>query len=172
MPLTGETVDIRAATAADHDAIAALNRAAFGGEEEVGIVARLRADDLVAAELVAVRAGAIVGHILLSVLPTMVDERPVRALALAPMAVLPGQQKRGIGGRLIESALGQGRRLGFAAVIVLGHPDYYPRFGFSEALARKLASPFSGEAFMALELVPGALAGQAGSVAYPPAFGL
>jgi len=59
-----------------------------------------------------------------------------------------------------------------AAVIVLGHPGYYPRFGFSAALAAKLRTPFPGEAFMALELVPGALAGQAGHVRYPPAFGL
>lgn len=172
MPLTDEAIDIRAATATDHDAIAALNRAAFGGEDEVGIIERLRGDDLVAVELVAVRAGAIVGHILLSELPTTMDGRPVSALALAPMAVLPGQQKQGTGGRLIEAALDEGRRLGYAAVIVLGHPDYYPRFGFSAALASKLASPFSGEAFMALELAPDALAGQAGTVTYPPAFGL
>ncbi|KUL96917.1 hypothetical protein DK26_02745 [Bosea sp. WAO] len=172
MPGGGEAVDIRAATAADHDAIAALNRAAFGSDEEVGIIQRLRGDDLVAVELVAVRAGAIIGHILLSALPTTMDGRPVSALALAPMAVLPGRQGKGIGGRLIEAALNEARRLGYAAVIVLGHPDYYPRFGFSAALARKLAAPFSGEAFMALELVPGALAGQAGTVAYPPAFGL
>jgi putative acetyltransferase len=172
MPRTDEAIDIRAATAADHAAIAALNRAAFGGEDEVGIVERLRRDDLVVVELVAVRAGAIVGHILLSALPTILDDRPVEALALAPMAVLPGQQKQGIGGRLIEAALEEGCRLGYAAVIVLGHPDYYPRFGFSAVLASKLASPFSGEAFMALELVPDALAGEAGSVTYPPAFGL
>lgn len=172
MPLTSESVDIRAATAADHDAIAALNRAAFGGEDEVGIIERLRGDDLVAVELVAVRAGAIVGHILLSELPTTMDGRPVSALALAPMAVLPGQQKQGIGGRLIEAALDEGRCLGYGAVIVLGHPDYYPRFGFSAAPASKLASPFSGEGLMALELAPDALAGQAGTVTYPRAFGL
>ena len=172
MPRAGEAVDIRAATAADHDAIAALNCAAFGGEEEVGIIQRLRRGGLVVVELVAAQAGALVGHILLSALPTTLDGRPVSALALAPMAVLPGQQRNGIGGRLIEAALDEGRRLGFEAVIALGHPGYYPRFGFSAALASKLASPFSGEAFMALELVPGALAGQAGTVTYPPAFGL
>lgn len=172
MPGAGEAVDIRAATAADHDAIAALNRAAFGGEEEVGIIQRLRRDGLVVVELVAVQAGALIGHILLSALPTSMDGRPVSALALAPMAVLPGRQGKGIGGRLIEAALDEARRLGYAAVVVLGHPDYYPRFGFSAALARKLASPFSGEAFMALELVPGALAGQVGTVTYPPAFEL
>ena len=163
---------IRAAKPADAAAIAALNRAAFGGEEEVGIVERLRSDGLVAVEMVAEQGGLIVGHILLSWLPTMLDGRAVKALALAPMAVRPGLQKQGIGGRLIVAALDQARAAGAEAVIVLGHPDYYPRFGFSAALAQNLASPFSGEAFMALELVPGALAGRQGSVSYPSAFGL
>ncbi|WID95545.1 N-acetyltransferase [Bosea vestrisii] len=163
---------IRAANPADAAAIAALNHGAFGGEEEVGIVERLRSDGLVAVELVAEQGGVIIGHILLSWLPTMMDGRTVKALALAPMAVQPGSQKQGIGGRLIVAALHEAKAAGAEAVIVLGHPDYYPRFGFSAALARNLASPFSGEAFMALELVPGALAGQHGSVSYPSAFGL
>jgi len=166
------TIELRSAAPADADAIAALNRAAFGGEDEVAIIARLRRDDLIAVELVATGAGIIVGHILLSHLPTTMDCRVVRALALAPVAVLPGYQRQGVGGRLIEAALEEARRLGAEAVIVLGHPGYYPRFGFSAALASKLASPFSGEAFMALELVPGALAGEAGTVSYPPAFGI
>jgi len=163
---------IRVAAPADAEAIAALNRAAFGGEGEVGIVKRLRGDGLVAVELIAEQGGAISGHILLSWLPTMMDGHAVKALALAPMAVRPGLQKQGIGGRLIAAALDEAGAAGAEAVIVLGHPGYYPRFGFSAALARNLASPFSGEAFMALELVPGALAGKQGSVSYPPAFGL
>lgn len=163
---------VRAAGPADAEAIAALNRAAFGGEDEVGIVERLRRDDLVAVELVAERDGTIIGHILLSWLPTEMDDCAVKALALAPMAVRPGLQKQGIGGRLIAAALCEARAAGAEAVIVLGHPDYYPRFGFSAGLARNLASPFAGAAFMALELVPGALAGRRGSVSYPAAFGL
>jgi putative acetyltransferase len=163
---------IRAAAQADAEAIAALNRVAFSGEDEVGIIEHLRRDGLVAVELVAEQGGSIIGHILLSWLPTMLDGRAVKALALAPMAVQPGLQKQGIGGRLIVAALDEARGAGAQAVIVLGHPDYYPRFGFSAALTRNLASPFSGEAFMALELVPGALAGKKGSVSYPTAFGL
>lgn len=158
---------IRSANSADAGAIAALNRAAFGGEDEVCIVERLRRDGLVAG-----RGGAIDGHILLSWLPTLMDGRAVKALALAPMAVQPGLQRQGTGGRLIVTALDRARAMGAEAVIVLGHPGYYRRFGFSAALARNLASPFSGEAFMALELVPGALAGRQGSVSYPSAFGL
>lgn len=163
---------IRAATPADAEAIAALNRAAFGGEDEVGIIERLHRDGLVAVELVAEQGGSIIGHILLSWLPTMLDGRAVKALALAPMAVRPGLQKQGIGSRLIAAALDGAKGAGAQAVIVLGHPDYYPRFGFSAALARHLVSPFSGDAFMALELVPGALAGRQGAVSYPSAFGL
>jgi putative acetyltransferase len=163
---------IRAATPADAEAIAALNRAAFGGEGEVCIIERLRLDNLVAVELVAEQKRTIVGHILLSWLPTVMDGRSVKALALAPVAVRPGLQKQGVGGRLIAEALHEARAAGAEAVIVLGHPDYYPRFGFSAALARNLAAPFSGDAFVALELVPGALVGAQGSVSYPSAFGL
>ena len=65
----------------------------------------------------------------------------------------------------------QARSLGWQAVIVLGHPDYYPRFGFDAELAHKLAAPFSGDAFMALELTPDALRGTGGRIVYPPAFG-
>jgi putative acetyltransferase len=163
---------IRAAKPADAEAIATLNRAAFGGEDEVGIVERLRRDGLVAVELVAEQGGAVAGHILLSWLPTVMDGCSVKAVALAPMAVQPGLQKQGTGGRLIMAALDEARAAGVEAVIVLGHPGYYPRFGFSAVLAERLASPFSGEAFMALELAPGALAGLRGSVSYPAAFGL
>jgi putative acetyltransferase len=89
------------------------------------------------------------------------------------VAVLPARQREGIGSRLIEEGLRRCRELGHKIVIVVGHPEYYPRFGFSMALAEALASPFSGNpAWMALELVPGALQGVAGSVKYPPPFGI
>lgn len=88
------------------------------------------------------------------------------------MSVPPGQQRRGIGSALAREVLRRAQQQGWQAVIVLGHPKYYPRFGFSAALAWPLASPFSGDAFMALELKPGALQGGAGRVVYPPAFGI
>jgi putative acetyltransferase len=159
----GETPD-------DIEAIAALNRAAFGGEEEVRIIDRLRRDGLFALSLVERDDGAIVGHILFSKLDVTVDGRAVPAVALAPMAVEPTRQRAGIGSRLVRQALHMLKDRGWEAVIVLGHPDYYPRFGFSAALAAKLAAPFSGAAFMALELKPGALAGASGAVRYPRAF--
>jgi putative acetyltransferase len=97
---------------------------------------------------------------------------PVPAAALAPVAVFPDHQRRGIGGQLIRSGLDLLRERGEQIVIVLGHPGYYPRFGFSSEKARSLASPFPPEAFMAMELSPGALDGIRGKVRYPAAFGL
>jgi putative acetyltransferase len=110
----------------------------------------------------------IVGHILFSDLPI----GTLHALALAPVAVLPGRQRQGIGSRLVQEGLRRCVEAGHRVVVVLGHADYYPRFGFSARLAEQLQAPFSGPSFMALELVPGALAGVAGQVRYPPPFGL
>jgi putative acetyltransferase len=96
----------------------------------------------------------------------------VMAASLAPMSVRAYRQREGIGAALIRKGLEALLAQGCEAAIVLGHSGYYPRFGFSAALARKLAAPFNGENFMALELTPGSLAGNAGSVSYPSAFGL
>ena len=94
------------------------------------------------------------------------------ALALAPMAVLPEWQRQGIGSMLVRAGLDLCREAGHEIVIVLGHPEFYPRFGFSADLARPLTSPYSsaGDAWMALELVPGALRRVAGEVRYPLPF--
>jgi putative acetyltransferase len=151
-------------------AVLALHCQAFGGTFEAGLVARLHEEGLVASSLVAVAGSEVVGHILFSDLAVRVDGRDVAAVALAPMAVRPDCQRRGIGTRLVRAGLAAARSKGREAVIVVGHPAYYPRFGFSPALAGKLASPYAGAAFMALELVPGALRGKEGSVAYPDAF--
>jgi putative acetyltransferase len=165
-------VEIRGRRAADDTAIRGLNDDAFGGGYEARLIEKLRMAGLAAVELVAVENDAIVGHILFSVLATTIDRRAVPALALAPMAVRPDRQRRGIGSALVRAGLGLARDRDWRAVIVLGHAGYYPRFGFSAALARPLKAPFSGDAFMALELAPGALQGAEGRVTYPPAFGV
>jgi putative acetyltransferase len=162
---------IRERQPADDEAIRRLNDAAFGGTYESQLVADLRAEGLFAIELVSVDGANVIGHILMSTLDVSVGDRPLRSLALAPMSVQPGRQRQGIGSALVHEALRRAQQQGWQAVIVVGHPGYYPRFGFSAALARPLASPFSGEAFMALELIPGALKGGAGRVVYPSAFG-
>ena len=150
--------------------VADLNRDAFGRDAEGLLIARLRDHGLVLVERAALGAGELIGHILFSRIEVEIDGRPIRAAALAPMAVRPDRQRQGIGSRLVQDGLAQLRHIGCEAVIVLGHPGYYPRFGFSAALAKKLDAPFSGEAFMVLELTPGTLGGFAGSVTYPEAF--
>ena len=151
-------------------AIVDLNRAAFGSDAEGVLIARLRDESLALVERVALDADELVGHILFSRLEVEIEGRAVRSAALAPMAVRLNRQRQGIGSRLVQDGLAELRRIGCEAVIVLGHPGYYPRFGFSAALAEKLDAPFRGEAFMVLELTPGALRGYAGSVTYPHAF--
>ena len=138
---------------------------------ESQLVVDLRAKGLAAIELVSIDGTDVIGHILMSTLDVSVGGKSVRSLTLAPMSVQPGRQRQGVGSALVREALGRAQQQGWQAVIVLGHPNYYPRFGFSAALARPLESPFSGDAFMALELISGALQGGAGRVVYPAAFG-
>lgn len=171
-PGSGHDVVIRERESADDEAIRRLNDLVFGGPFEGKLIDELRDAFIDAVELVAVEDDTIVGHILFSALTTMVDDDAVPTLSLAPMCVHPDHQRSGIGSALVEVGLELARRREWQAVVVLGHPDYYPRFGFSAELASGLDSPFEGESFMALELVPGALDGDDGLVVYPAAFGL
>jgi putative acetyltransferase len=166
------TPTIRHETAADHETVRHVNRLAFGQDDEAGIVDALCKGGYSRLSLVAEAEGRLVGHILFSDLPILTDGGTVPALSLAPMAVLPEYQKRGIGSALVRKGLEVCRGAGHRIVVVLGHPDFYPRFGFSARLAERLSSPFGRhEAWMALELVPGALDGVTGWVRYPPPFG-
>jgi putative acetyltransferase len=163
---------IRPEKPADLDAIRQVNRLAFGQDDEPRLVDALREGGYVRLSLVAERAGQVVGHILFSDLPILTECGTVPGLALAPMAVLPEDQNQGIGSALVRKGLNECRQQGHKIVVVLGHPHFYPRFGFSSRMTANLASPFSGrDSFMALELVPGALDGVAGRVQYPPPFG-
>ena len=133
----------------------------------------LRAAGHALVSLVAELESGSVGHILFSRM--WIKNRTsalVSAVALAPIAVLPEHQRRGIGGQLIRYGLEVLRGRGEKIVIVVGHPDYYPRFGFSTEKAQSIESPFPVEAFMALELNPGALAGVSGAGVYPAPFGI
>ena len=159
---------IRHARPGDHAAIRTVNTAAFGRADEADLVERLRADGDVMFELVDDDGGEIVGHILYSRL--WADSVSLYA-ALAPMAVLPARQKDGIGKRLVAASLETAKDFEACAVIVLGHPEYYPKFGFTPDAAAKVKSPFSGSpAFMALALEEGALDAPV-LIAYPDAFG-
>jgi putative acetyltransferase len=164
-------VVIREETPADHPAVREVNRRAFGQDDEANLVDALRAGQYTRLSLVAERDG-IVGHLLFSRLPIETVVGTIEALALAPVAVLPERQRQGVGSQLIRQGIAMCRERGYRIVVVLGHADYYPRFGFSAALAERLRSPFTGPHFMALELVPGALVGVEGDVRYPPPFGV
>lgn len=152
--------------------IRAVNEAAFGGSDEADLVDRLRSDDHALLSLVAELESGIIAHIMFSRMWINTPSRLVPAVALAPVAVLPAHQRKGIGSLLIQHGLELLRGRGESIVIVVGHPAYYPRFGFSTDRARALESPFPREAFMAMELRSGALDGIQGPVVYPPAFGI
>jgi putative acetyltransferase len=165
------SVFIRPEISADLDAIRRVNYLAFGQDAEVRLVDALRDGGYVQVSLVAEQDGKVVGHILFSSLSIITKAETVTALALAPMAVLPEFQNQGIGSALVRRGLEVCKEQGHWIVIVLGHPRFYPRFGFSSKLASALASPFGGgDSWMALELELGALADVAGMVEYPPPF--
>jgi putative acetyltransferase len=155
-------------------AIGRVLRAAFGGEGEARLVEALRAHPafLPDLSLVAVEDEEVVGHVLFSRVKVIESARARPALALAPLAVRPDRQGRGIGSALVREGLEAARGSGHLAVIVLGHPAYYPRFGFVPAVPLGIRPPFaaSPEAFQVLGLRPGALEGLRGLVEYPPPF--
>jgi putative acetyltransferase len=162
--------EIRAEKPGDVPAVREVNRLAFGREDEARVVDDLRSGAHARISLVASREDKIIGHVMFSALSIETEYGSVEALALAPVAVVPEAQGQGVGSALIQEGLRRCVGLGHSVVIVLGDPDYYSRFGFSSALARKLRSRYSGEAFMALELTPQALNGVKGDVRYPPPF--
>jgi putative acetyltransferase len=123
--------------------------------------------------LVAIDTSGVIGHIAFSPM-TLDSHAEVRIAALAPMAVVPGRQRAGIGSALVRSGLDECRRLGFVAVVVLGHAEFYPRFGFLTGSTFGLSPEIDvpDEAFMALELQPGSIDRYRGVVRYHPAFGI
>ncbi|MGF1619517.1 MAG: GNAT family N-acetyltransferase [Rhodomicrobiaceae bacterium] len=163
---------IRNAGPADNAAIRDVVSAAFGQPYEADLIERLRADDHEAASIVAEADGRIVGHVCLSWLKAEFNGSPIEALALAPLAVHPGHQRRGIGKQLARAAIERGKHLHAKIVLVLGDPQFYRPFGFDSKKGAMLLNPFEIEAFMALELAPNVLENGCGSVDYPAAFGL
>lgn len=162
---------IRDATASDYAAIRQVVRHAFGQDDEANLVEQLRDDGDVLVELVAAGDVSIQGHILYSPLAIVRGRETLHAAALAPVSVLPAFQAKGLGGELIRAGNARCKALGCVGVIVLGHAEYYPRFGFSAASAESLQAPFSGPHFMALEFELGVFAG-GGKVQYAKAFGI
>lgn len=165
------TIEIRAEVPADSAAVRRVNEAAFGRPDEADIVDRLRARAAGYLALVAVDGGEVVGHIAFSRVTLDAVDDAVVAFGLAPMAVLPGWQRAGVGSALVRRGCDACRQAGAHALFVLGHADYYPRFGFVPAAPRGIVSEYDvpPDAFMMLELVPDCLAGARAVVRYDPA---
>lgn len=162
---------IRPEEPGDRAGVRVVNVAAFPTPAEADLVDALRAQARPLVSLVAEEDRAIVGHILFS--PVTLPGHPALVLmGLAPMAVTPARQRAGIGSALVRAGLEACRRLPAGAVVVLGHPEYYPRFGFAPGVRSGLGCEYDvpAEAFMVLELRPGALRGASGKVQYHGAF--
>jgi len=162
---------IREERPGDEPGISALIVSAFPGDEEARLVDLLRRDARPLISLVAEDDSEILGHILFSPV-TLKGYIELRLMGLAPMAVRPDRQRSGTGTALVEAGLDACRRLGIDAVVVLGHPGYYPRFGFAPASRFGLRCRWDvpDDVFMALELEGGRLRGADGCVEYHAAF--
>lgn len=169
---TIENLVIRSEKPEDQGAIRFINESAFERADEADLVDNLRREGAVVLSLVAETENQLLGHILFSRMWIDHGADAIAAVALAPIAVLPSHQRIGIGTGLIESGLDRLRTLGERIVFVLGHPDYYTRFGFSTETTRGVEAPFPRPAFMAVELGIEPIGGICGKARYAAPFGL
>lgn len=168
-------VAIRKEIETDFPTVYELNKATFGQDNEAKLVDLLRISTAFIPDLslVATDRNAVVGRILFTKIKIKDEnDKEYDSLALAPLAVKPELQKRGIGGQLIRYGLAKARELGHKSVIVVGHEQYYPKFGFLPAATWKIDAPFAvrANAFMGLELVKDGFKNVTGIVYYPKEF--
>lgn len=168
-----QDVKVRQENQSDADAIAVVNKSAFGGEAEAQWVDAVRSSKSFIPELslVATVGERVAGHILLFRAQLDRQGKQVEVLGLAPMSVVPSQSHRGIGSALLEAATAKAMELGYPAIVVIGHPDYYRRFDFRKAAEWGIhcSLPVPEDSVTAKELVHGALDG-GGQLRYPPEF--
>ncbi len=166
------TPEIHPAKIEDWAAIMHVHQQAFAGRiKEARLVELLHVRNKAVISLVAVHDGVIVGHILFSPVRLNPPHPSFHALGLAPIAVLPCHQRQGIGSQLIREGLRLCKQNDFVAVVALGDPGYYSRFGFTRARDKGLDNEYhANNDFMVLELQPNALAGIRGKVKYAPEF--
>lgn len=166
-------ITVRPETAEDIRAIDVVHISAFGGEAEAQLVSALRESTTYNRELsqVAELGGRIVGHVLLTRVPLRKEGEEKHVLALGPMSVVPSQSHRGIGSELINASIKLAKEKGYGAIVVLGHPEYYKRFGFVQARDLQVTCnlPAPEDALTVMEIVDGNLAG-GGHVEYPEPF--
>ena len=155
----------------DVPAVYSVNAAAFGTSVEADLVDALRRQARPLISLVAEDSNAILGHIMFS--PVSLTGHPdLKLMGLAPMAVAPAHQRQGIGSALVRAGLERCKQSGFGAVVVLGHPEYYPRFGFLPSARFGIGCEYKvpEDVFMVLELQSGYLSSVSGTIHYHPAF--
>jgi putative acetyltransferase len=165
-------LSIRTEREDDYQAVRQVIELAFGQPNEANLVKALRVAASPLISLVAENEGGIVGHILFSPVSVESEDGVFIAMGLAPLAVRPEHQRRGIGGKLIQAGLRACHDLGHDLIFVLGHSGYYPRFGFKTAkmLGFTCEYPVPDEVFMVAELTPQAAGGRRGLVKYHPTF--
>lgn len=167
-------IKIRRETEEDYDKIKRVNDLAFGQKNEGLLVEKLRqtVNYIPALSLVAELNNEIIGHILFYPVTVHSAGSEYPTLSLGPMAVIPAFQCKGVGRKLVFEGLEVAKSLGHESVIVIGHPEYYPRFGFRLASKWDIKTPFEVpmEVFLAIELVEGSLRGKSGIVEYPKEF--
>ena len=165
------TPSIRREQAGDAADVRLINDEAFGSRLEADIVESLRTSPGVIS-LVATVDGRVAGHILFTAVTLEPPRQDLALAALGPMAVRPDLQRQGIGTRLVRAGLLECSRAGYAGVVLVGHPNFYPRFGFKPGpvVGLRCEFPVPDDVFMVLELEPGALEGVSGVVRYPAEF--
>ena len=164
-------IEIRKEESKDRDAVHHLNIIAFDNGPESVLVDELRATCKEYVSFVAVENGSVIGHILFT--PATVENCSAVGMGLAPMSVLPSHQKKGVGSRLVRFGLEFLDNAGCPFVIVLGHPEYYPRFGFEVASKYKLRSQWEDvpdNAFMIVVFDSGVLPKAGGIARYRDEF--
>jgi putative acetyltransferase len=165
-------MNIREEQLSDIEKIWEVNTEAFETKAEANLVNALRDSGCTFISLVAETEAKVVGHILFTPVVLTGNENKLKIMGLAPMAVLSQYQNKGIGSNLVKAGLEHCQSLGYDAVVVLGHPGYYPKFGFVPSVKYGIKSEYDvpDEVFMILELVPGALNNHMGVIKYHEAF--
>ncbi len=166
-------MSIRVEKPSDIETIWRINAEAFETEEEADLVNVLRESGVSCISLVYEENDELVGHIFFTPVELLCDTSGLRIIGLAPMAVIPQMQKKGIGSLLVKAGIQQCINEGYDAIVVLGHPNYYPRFGFLPSITYGIKSEYDvpDDVFMVLELREDSLKGNRGTVKYHEAFG-